>query len=367
MDLDKVRTHLEENDQGHLLDHYDRLSDEEKKAFLGELSALDLAHVKRVFELSGTESTDSSSSGEKDKTLEPIPESARDSVASASEELLKQWQDAGLEAIGESKVAVLLLAGGQGTRLNVPYPKGMYDVGLPSEKTLYQIQAERILKVQKLAGKPCTVPWYIMTSEHTQTSTEEFFSKHHYFGLKKENVVFFEQNQFPCLTPEGKIILASPGKIAKSPDGNGGLYKALGERGILKDMEKRGIEHIHVYGVDNILVKVADPVFIGFCRLKDAGCGAKVVEKVLPTEKVGVICRLDGRFKVVEYSEISLELAQKRDKSGHLVFNAGNICNHYFTVNFLKDVVSNHEEELKPHVARKKIPYVDSEGNWCVL
>lgn len=157
MDLDKLRTHLEENDQGHLLDHYDRLSDEEKKAFLDELSALDLGHVKRVFELSGT---DPSSSGEKDKTLEPIPESARDSVASAGEELLKQWQDAGLEAIGESKVAVLLLAGGQGTRLNVPYPKGMYDVGLPSEKTLYQIQAERILKVQKLAGKPCTVPWY---------------------------------------------------------------------------------------------------------------------------------------------------------------------------------------------------------------
>jgi UDP-N-acetylglucosamine/UDP-N-acetylgalactosamine diphosphorylase len=161
MDLNTVRTHLQSYDQGHLLDHYDRVAEGEKEAFLTELGSLDLARVKRVFELSSTDSTDS---GQKDKSLEPIPESARDSVASASEELLKKWRDAGLEAIADNKVAVLLLAGGQGTRLNVPYPKGMYNVGLPSEKTLYQIQAERILKVQKLAenhtGKSCVVPWY---------------------------------------------------------------------------------------------------------------------------------------------------------------------------------------------------------------
>ena len=162
MDLDELRALLDTHGQGHLLEHYDRIPDAEKKPFLDELSSLDFARIKRVFELS---SANSSSSGEKDKTLEPIPEDSRDSIASASEESKEKWRNAGLQAVSENKVGVLLLAGGQGTRLNVPYPKGMYNVGLPSEKTLYQIQAERILKVQELAeelgGKSCIITWWV--------------------------------------------------------------------------------------------------------------------------------------------------------------------------------------------------------------
>uniref|UniRef100_A0A915HP38 UDP-N-acetylglucosamine diphosphorylase n=1 Tax=Romanomermis culicivorax TaxID=13658 RepID=A0A915HP38_ROMCU len=286
----------------------------------------------------------------------------------------KFWQTvsrnifSGLEAIAKSQVAVILMAGGQGTRLGVPYPKGMYKVGLPSGKSLFQLQAERILRLQNLAKlsypeKIPSIPWYIMTSEATKATTQRFFEENSYFGLDRHNIVFFEQGLMPCFDFDGNILLESKRRIALSPDGNGGLYEALIKSGALKDLSERKTKYIHAYCVDNILVRVADPIFVGFCIENDADCGNKVVEKKVPNEPIGVVCHIDSVGPcVVEYSEMPKELTEEREEDNRLIFRAGNIANHFFTVDFLDDVCNNHIDDLPYHVANKKIPCIDLNG-----
>lgn len=271
-----------------------------------------------------------------------------------------------MRQIADGHVGVLLMAGGQGTRLGFDKPKGMYNIGLPSGKTLFRVQAERIKKLQELSkdltGKEGKIVWYIMTSEATVIPTKEYFQENNFFGLQDSDIVFFEQGSLPCFDFEGRILLDEKHKVSKAPDGNGGLYRALRDNGILEDMRKRGVQHLHAHSVDNILIKVADPIFIGYCVKQCADCAAKVVDKAHPNEAVGVVCMVDGKYQVVEYSEITEKTAEMRNPDGRLTFNAGNICNHYFNATFLNKIGSTFESQLKLHVAKKKIPFIDNSG-----
>ena len=365
--MDALRGKLNDFHQSHLLDYLDDLNQHESEALQRDLESIPYGEMKEIFiKTTGvnvaTETGSSSHERSIDDKMEPIDDDLYASVDRSSTDELKHFQDVALNAIADNAVGVLLLAGGQGTRLGVPYPKGMYKIGLPSNKTLYQVQVERVLRLEQLAkdrtGKSARIMMYVMTSEHTMGPTVDFFKQHNYFGMNPDNLVFFEQRMIPCFQEDGKIILQDKYKVARAPDGNGGLYWALKHEGTLDHMLKRGIKYVHVYCVDNVLVKVADPLFMGYCITKGAEAGNKVCEKELPTEAVGVVCKVDGKFQVVEYSEIGEETASKRRPDNRLLYNAGNICNHFFTTDFLSKVCMDHDHELPYHIAKKKIPTV---------
>ncbi|KAJ2942429.1 hypothetical protein O0L34_g16034 [Tuta absoluta] len=363
MSFEELKELLDLHGQEHLIKYWPELSENERENLAAEIKKLDLSEISSLF----TRAMESTKVilEKIDDDLKPIPESHYESVPGLTDEKREEYENIGFKEISDGKVGVLLLAGGQATRLGFGHPKGMYNVGLPSGKTLFQIQAERILRVQQMAaektGKEGKITWYIMTSEHTMAPTADFFRKHNFFGLNEEDIVFFEQGRLPCFDFNGKILLDEKHNLSTAPDGNGGLYRALKSQGILDDIAKRGVEHLHAHSVDNILIKVADPIFIGYCKSKNADCAAKVVQKSAPSEAVGVVCRVNGHYKVVEYSELTDDAANKRNPDGRLTFSAGNICNHYFSAEFLSKIC-DYETKLKLHVAKKKIPYIDDNG-----
>lgn len=366
-ELKELKEKFEKAGQEQVFGFYEQLKPHEQGALYNQLHPIDPEHINKLADTAlhppKTEEADQK------PQLEQLPDSATTSTIDSEKEALDKWYDAGLKLISENKVGVVLMAGGQGTRLGSSAPKGCYNIGLPSEKSLFQLQAERIWRLQHLASKhyhkeDVEVPWYIMTSGPTRKPTQQYFEEHKYFGLNRNNVIFFEQGVLPCISNEGKILMESKGKVATAPDGNGGIYQALVTGGVVEDMRKRGIQHIHAYCVDNCLVRVADPTFIGFGADKDVDIATKVVRKRNAKESVGLILQKNGKPDVVEYSEIDNDTAEAKDPrdSNLLKFRAANIVNHYYSFRFLESI-PDWAHRLPHHVAKKKIPCVDKEGN----
>lgn len=356
-DLRKVYV---DHGQGHVFDHWGELSPSQQLALLEQLESIDVTKLTGYLNAAKSELDSSNLNGH--DNIQPFS----GTIGSAS--TCSDAQAIGMKAIQKNSVATVLLAGGQGTRLGFDGPKGMYDIGLPSKKTLFCLIAERLLKLIQLASSSIEtdtsirIPLYVMTSPMNHDITKEYFISNDFFGLPADDVIFFSQGVLPCLDSEGKILMESTFQCAMAPDGNGGIYPAMEKCGILTDMSNRGVKHIHVFAIDNAMVKPADPFFMGYCISQSADCGNKVLWKNNPHEKVGVIAEKDKKPCVVEYSELSEEMAEKMvdvDGSTRLAFGAANIANHYYHLDFLRQTVLPNFGNIF-HIAHKKIAVWDN-------
>lgn len=359
-----IRNHYEKYGQGHVFAHFDSLTEPEQTSLLARAAAIDLAELAELVGtliLSPATASEKSSAGLSPADYLPLP--GHDETADPA-----LWEEAakrGEAALRTGRVAAFTVAGGQGTRLGFDGPKGTYGVTPVLKNSLFQVFAEKILASSRLFGRP--IPWFIMTSDLNHEDTVAFFEAHHYFGLPQERVHFFQQGLMPAVNAEGKILMADRGEIALSPDGHGGALRALVRSGSIRLMEADGIDTISYFQVDNPLVRCLDPTFIGFHLMNQSDLSSKMVPKVGPKEKVGVFCQRDGKSLVVEYSDLPEDLAEERDQDGKLLFQSGSIAIHIFNRDFIarlggKPGKTEGGMTLPFHLARKKVPHLDSSG-----
>lgn len=349
---------LHQRGQSHVFRFYDSLTESEQTRLLQSLRSVNIDEALDAFNASG-------SAGNVD-SLSPAQAESFSAEAGASDTLFHS----GINHIAHGHAAVVILAGGQGTRLGHPGPKGEVDVGLPSHKSLFQLHCEKVKRLLQLASrkqKSASLPVYVMTSPAVHEQTYAFLSRNYFFGLPEEDVILFQQAETPCLDFEGNLMLHSRCELAKAPNGNGGMFEALYRSGALADMHSRKTLAVHICSIDNVLAPTADPELIAHLINNSMQACAKVTPKSKADESVGVFARnASGALCVVEYSELPEHRAHARDESsGELCFNAANIAMHAFSVGFLQHC-ANNAAVCKLHLAKKKVPYVSDDGSTTI-
>ena len=348
----EIKSLLKKYGQEHLLNHYENLDENHKKELLEQIEMIDFELINNLYI-----NTKKDIKYEEDK-ITPIDYLDKYKLYDD----YKYYERIGKKAIEEGKLAAVTMAGGQGTRLGHDGPKGTYDIGLDSHKSLFELLCDSLKEEGKKHG--VTIPWFIMTSRENNKATVEFFEKHKFFGYQKDkNLFFFIQGELPMIDTEGKILIGENGLIKQAADGHGGIYEALVKNGMTQKMKEIGVEWVFIGGVDNCLVKMVDPVLMGIAIDKEVTVACKSVVKDNPKEKVGVFCRKNGKPNVVEYSEITEEMAEARDENGELLYGESHILCNLFSVDAVERMGAN---PLPYHIAYKKATYMDKEGNLIV-
>lgn len=343
--MHRLRSHRQE----HVLYGWEKLEPARRAELVGQLAGIDFEQLDHLYA-----NRDKPQSLPSNEEIKPVPMIKSESIDSATIKL-------GHHALAAGQVAVLLVAGGQGTRLGFDKPKGLFKIGPVSNKSLFEIHADKVFALSRKYGKP--VPLLVMTSPITHDDTVGFFQENKFFGLPESQVSFFQQGTMPALTLEdGKLLMEKPGHVFSSPNGHGGTLTALSDSGLLDDLAAKGIRHIFYFQVDNPLVRLADPAFLGEHIRVKSELSSRAIEKAYPKEKMGVLAVISGKCGIIEYSDMPDELVHAMTADGKLLHRAGSPAIHLFDVDFLKRITQG-ESRLPYHYARKKVPHMDANGN----
>ncbi len=345
MTYEQAKSLLEAKGQTHLLKYYDELSPESQAKLLTAIENLNWD-----FEDALANPTDLTGAG---RDIRPISGLRHSEI----EKRKAEFETVGIAAIKAGKVAACLLAGGMGTRLGVDGPKGAYNIGITKPLYIFEQQMRNLQEVNEKCG--VTVPLYIMTSDKNHEQTTSFWKEHGYFGYDEKDVKFFKQDMAPAVDFDGKIMLETKDTPALSPNGNGGWFGSLQRAGLCEDLHARGVEWLNIYAVDNVLQRIADPVFVGATILSGVNCGAKALFKTNPSEKVGVLCMDGDKRDIIEYYELTDEMANMRDEHGDLVYSYGVIMNYLFRLSTLEEIA---DKKIPVHIVEKKIECLCEDG-----
>ena len=336
---------LEEYGQLHVLKYYDELDDAQKEQLLQQVDETDFSVLQYI---------DHKDAALEVKEISPLAAMELDEINRRKEEFTR----IGLDAIRRGKVAAVLLAGGMGTRLGSDDPKCMYDIGITHPVYIMQRLVENLMEVVDAAGVP--VPFFIMTSDKNHDKTVSFMKEKNYFGYDPSMIWFFKQEMAPAADYSGKVYMEEKYRISTSPNGNGGWFLSMKRCGLIDKVHELGIEWLNTFAVDNVLQRIADPVFVGATIASGCASGAKTVRKAHRDERVGAICLADGKPSVIEYYEMTPELLDAKNENGDPAYNFGVIMNYLFREKDLERIV---DEVLPVHIVEKKIACLDEKGN----
>ncbi len=350
--LEEIKWKLNKYKQGHLLNGYENLPENKQKALLDQIQNIDFELIDSLYKRTKKELD---LSNDKIEPIEYVDKLKLNGY-------YKGLENTGRKAIEAGKLAAVTMAGGQGTRLGHSGPKGTFDIGLDSHKSLFELLSDYLKEEGKKYG--VVIPWFIMTSEENNDATVEYFAKHRFFGYEKDkNIFFFKQGELPMVDTEGRILIGEDGLVKEAANGHGGIFEALVKNKMTDKMRELGVEWIFIGGVDNCLVKMVDPILMGIAIEKHVTAAGKSIVKANPEEKVGVFCKKNGKPYVIEYSEISQEMAEKRDANGELVYGESHILCNLFNISAVERM---GHTPLPYHSAFKKATYIDVDGHKVV-